>query len=101
MNENINIIEDWFIGEKDDEETKINLDDLIEELQFLKYQNDIVILFINRNKNEINPLFYDLSEYADMIVGIWWETKEYERYNDTDIYHSIWNLNEYIIFEVN
>lgn len=101
LNENINIIEDWFIGEKDDEETKINLDDLIEELQFLKYQNDIVILFINRNKNEINPLFYDLSEYADMIVGIWWETKEYERYNDTDIYHSIWNLNEYIIFEVN
>lgn len=75
--------------------------DMLQELEELKEQNQILILFINRKIDEINLSFYDLTDYADMIIGIWWETLEAERFNNTDIYHSIWNLNNYIIYEVN
>ena len=84
-----------------EKDKKITITEINEELKSLRKQNDIIIVFINRDRDEKNSIFYELSEYADMIVWIWWKNREYERYKNSDIYHSIWNINEYIMFEVN
>jgi hypothetical protein len=82
--------------------------EIIERLEELKQDNTIIV-FVYRKTLENPSILYELAEVANMVIWVpdkdadfdiykMWEVEEY---NGSMIYHSIWNISNYVIFEVN
>jgi hypothetical protein len=83
-------------------------EEILEDLKLLKDDNTI-IAFVYRKTLENDFMLYELAEVADMVIWVPKEDAEFdvykfwevEEYNESMIYHSIWNVDNYVIFEVN
>jgi hypothetical protein len=71
-------------------------------------QDNIIIVFVYRKTLENSSILYELAEVANIVIWVpdedadfdIYEIWEVEEYNWSMIYHSIWNINNYVIFEV-